>query len=280
MRRPRPASLRRARLKSNSTSGGEFCLYSAAGGGTARRRGPREIADLTREPGLLSSITRALHKSARKRQPPGTGSALPLWLLRSLEVGHMAYTYKGIPMAKDPFDLALYPILLWREKPATIIEIGSLKGGSALWLADLMRGFDAPCRIHSVDLNKVAGVKAKGVTFHKGDANDLGKVFSAKFMRSLKRPLLVIEDSSHHADTCLAVLRFFDAWLKPGEYIVIEDGIIGDMGDAERYGGGPVPAIHRFLAESHGRYEIDRKYCDWFGRNVTWNTDGYIRRRG
>lgn len=236
------------------------------------------FASFMRQPGFLSSIARALHPSSRKRQPPGTGSALPLWLLRSIEVGHMAYTYKGIPTAKDPFDLALYPILLWREKPATIIEIGSYKGGSALWLADTMREFGTPCQIHSVDLKKVTGVTAPGVTFHAGDANDLGAVLDAKFMRSLARPLLVIEDSSHHADTCLAALRFFDPWLKPGEYIVIEDGIISDMGDAHRYGGGPVPAIHRFLGERPGFYVIDRTYCDWFGRNVTWNTDGYLRR--
>lgn len=49
---------------------------------------------------------------------------------------------------------------------------------------------------------------------------------------------------------CLAVLHFFfDSWLKPGKRIVIEDGITSDMGGAHLYVGGPVAAIHRFLAE-------------------------------
>lgn len=233
---------------------------------------------MIQRPSLWSHVARLLHPSLRKRQPPGTGSALPKWLLRSLEVGSLGYSYKGIPTAKDPFDFALYSVLLWRTKPRTIIEIGSYRGGSALWLADTMRSFGVSCRIHSVDLNKVTDVTAPDITFYRGDADQLDAVFDEAFMAGIERPLLVIEDASHRADDCLAVLRFFDRWLRPDEYIVIEDGIISDMGDAHHYDGGPVPAIHRFLAEQSGAYEIDRTYCDWFGRNVTWNTDGYLRR--
>jgi cephalosporin hydroxylase len=40
------------------------------------------------------------------------------------------YTYRGVPMLKNPFDLALYLLLLWRLKPRTVIEIGSKSGGS------------------------------------------------------------------------------------------------------------------------------------------------------
>src|SRR5258708_34070910 len=46
------------------------------------------------------------------------------------------------------------------------------------------------------------------------------------------------------------------------------------------YEGGPLRAIHDFLARTGGRYEGDRGLCDYFGRNVTWNVDGYLRRVG
>jgi cephalosporin hydroxylase len=239
-----------------------------------RRRNPA----VTRRAGVLSLVARAVRPGLRKRQPPGTGSALPKWLLRSLEVGTLGYSYKGIPTAKDPFDFALYPVLLWRIKPRTIIEIGSYRGGSAVWLSDTMRTFGMPCRIHSVDLNKVTDVTATDVTFYQGDSLRLETLFDDAFMSKVERPLMVIEDASHKAADCLAVLRFFDRWLRPGEYIVIEDGIISDMGDAHLYAGGPVAAIHQFLDERGDLYEIDRTYCDWFGRNITWNTDGYLRR--
>lgn len=55
------------------------------------------------KPGLWSSISRALSPGKRKTQPPGEFSGMPKWLLRSIQVGHMAYQYRGLPTAKDPF---------------------------------------------------------------------------------------------------------------------------------------------------------------------------------
>ena len=66
--------------------------------------------------------------------PPSTD--LPYELLMKIQQGAMAYRYRGVPLLKNPFDLALYPMLLDRVRPRTIIEIGSYAGGSAMWLAD------------------------------------------------------------------------------------------------------------------------------------------------
>jgi cephalosporin hydroxylase len=38
--------------------------------------------------------------------------------------------WRGIPNIKGPFDLALHPLLAWKLKPRTVIEIGSFQGGS------------------------------------------------------------------------------------------------------------------------------------------------------
>jgi cephalosporin hydroxylase len=206
------------------------------------------------------------------------GSALPKRHLKTIQRGTLAYTYKGVPTLKNPFDWALYPLLLWETRPATIVEIGSNRGGSALWFADTMRNFSIPCHVHSIDLKKVSDIEAPGVTFHAGNARDLSATWSADFMRSLARPLLVIEDADHQAVTTLAVLEFFDAWLKPGEYIVVEDGIVVDMGIGKSFGGGPCAAIEQFLGKRGDSYVIDTKYCDWFGQNVTWNVNGFLRR--
>jgi cephalosporin hydroxylase len=206
------------------------------------------------------------------------GSALEHPLLDSIQRGTLAYTYKGIPTLKNPFDWALYPMLLWEARPRTIMEIGSNRGGSALWLADLMRSFGLPAHIHSIDLNPVGDVKDPAITFHRGDANHLERCLAPGFMRSLARPLLVIEDSSHFKETSLAVLRFFHVWLSPGEYIIIEDGIITELGLAADYNGGPRAALETFLVE-YTEYEIDARYCDWFGKNVTYAVNGILRRR-
>src|ERR1019366_3734823 len=188
--------------------------------------------------------------------------------------GTMAYRYRGLPLLKNPFDLALYPLLLDQLKPRTLIEIGSYGGGSALWFADQVPGM----RVLSIDLEPPVDATHAALTFVKGDAHSLGAVLSVDLMKTIERPLLVVEDSSHMAGTTASVLDFFDSWLRPGEYIVIEDGILTAMRIADAYDGGPLRAIHEFLARTAGRYQPDRTLCDYFGTNVTWNVDGYLRR--
>jgi len=212
--------------------------------------------------------------TVRKRN----ATALTKPLLDSIQRGSLRYTYRGVPTIKNPFDWALYPMLLWDTRPATIIEVGSNRGGSALWMADLMRSFGTPCQIHSIDIKPVTDLRIESVTFHGGDARHLEQTLLPEIMLRLPRPLLVIEDSDHQRQTTLAVLRFFDQWLAPGEYIVIEDGIVTAMGDAAMYDGGPHAAIMQFLSERPRRFEIDSRYCDWFGLNVTWNVNGFLRR--
>jgi cephalosporin hydroxylase len=205
-------------------------------------------------------------------------SDVPFHLLVSIQRGTMAYRYKGVPLLKSPFDLAIYPQLLERARPRTLIEIGSHRGGSAIWFADIGAGLGLSLQVISVDIARVADVPHAAVTFLQGDARDLRPVLPEGFFAALPRPLLVIDDSDHHFKTCLAVLRFFDRWMEPGEFIAIEDGILSDMRVAEEYGGGPLRAIETFLDQSGGRYVIDRDLCDYFGHNVTWNVDGYLRR--
>jgi cephalosporin hydroxylase len=205
-------------------------------------------------------------------------TALPPETLFSLQDACLKYPYKGIPMLKNPFDMALYPLLIAQVRPQTIIEIGSCAGGSAVWFADLltMQGIDA--HVYSVDINPVQRVQYPKVTFLGGDQNHLEEVFTTEFLENLPRPLLVIEDGAHLYETTYNVLRFFHPHLRKGEYIVVEDGIITDLGQDEIYRGGPSLALRQFLGEHFTEYVIDRQYCDFFGHNLTWNINGYLRK--
>ena len=208
------------------------------------------------------------------------GSGLARQSLASIQDGTMRYTYKGVPTHKSPFDLALYQMLLWELKPRSLIEIGTKFGGSALWFADTLRTFGVDCAIHSIDINP-PDMSMPGVAFHRGDGRALQDVLSSEMLAEMAHPLLVVEDADHHAVTTLAVLRFFDPWLRAGDYLVVEDGVIDDLFDASRaavFEGGPRRAIGEFLAERGTDYEIDERLCDFFGANVTWNVNGFLRR--
>ncbi len=206
-------------------------------------------------------------------------SSIPSGLLESVQAGTLRYTYKGVSCQKNPFDLALYSKLLWEVRPATLIEIGSAAGGSALWFSDMLRTFELDCQIYSVDVAQSAQFDCEGVHFLQGDALFLEKTFARDFLEGMPRPLLLIEDSAHLYETTLAFLRFFDTHVAPGDYIVVEDGIVDDMvGEAfDYYENGPNRAVETFVNETRGRYRIDREYCDYYGENVTWNTNGYLK---
>jgi cephalosporin hydroxylase len=210
------------------------------------------------------------------------GCVLPQRSLREIQNGTMNYKYKGVPMYKSPFDLALYQLVLWEQKPRTLIEIGSKWGGSALWFSDVLNNYGTDYSIHSIDIEVLDRPKIPRVTFYRGDGKNISETLSREFLIAMPRPIMVIEDADHHWKTTLSILHFFDNWLQPGEFIIIEDGIVDDLfkNDQAIIGldGGPRRAITEFIQERGDDYQIDTRLCDYFGTNVTWNVNGYLQR--
>ncbi|HEX9639743.1 MAG TPA: CmcI family methyltransferase [Candidatus Krumholzibacteria bacterium] len=196
-------------------------------------------------------------------------------LLQGIQAATFRYTWRGVPLVKNPFDLALYPLLLWQVKPRTVIELGSHKGGSALWLADLIDAFHLEAHVHSVDLVAPRVVSHPRVTFHE---QNVRSPLERGLLEASPHPWIVIDDSEHTSSACLSILRSYHESLSPGDYFVIEDGIVDALGDSDRFDGGPNRAVSKFLAEHPDAYRVDRSYCDFYGRNVTYNTDGYLLR--
>ena len=208
-------------------------------------------------------------------------TSLPPNVIGGIQNGVLRTVYRGVPTLKSPFDIMLYLQLLHALAPRTVFEIGSKYGGSALWFADMLRASHIDGRVISVDLESTPEVEDPAIEFRRGDALALGAVISAEELATLPRPFLVVEDSAHFFDTTLAVLEFFHPHLQPGEYIVIEDGILSSMDDPfyERYEHGPNRAVAAFLEAHPAEYEIDAEFCDLYGPNVTWSPNGWLRRR-
>ena len=206
-------------------------------------------------------------------------SGLSTDVLNNIQKGTLSYSYKDIVCQKNPFDLSLYTKLLWSLKPKTIIEIGSAYGGSALWFADTLSSFNLNSHIYSIDLDisKIDIVDDR-ITFIQGSLFNLDSLLPERFIRNLSRPLLIIEDSSHFYDATYHVLNFFKSLLEKGEYIIIEDGIVRNLGENyKQYNDGPNKAIEQFI-ERNKDFVIDTSYCDFFGHNYTWNTNGFLKK--
>ena len=207
-----------------------------------------------------------------------TRSSLSTRDLRTIQTGSFRYEYEGMECLKNPFDLALYMMLMSRERPRTIVEIGSYQGGSAIWLAAQARALNLQAHIYSLDLDAVTGVSDDDITFLGGDIHDLESSDLPRLLADCPRPLLVIEDGPHTFRGCSAALDFFHPLMRAGEFLIVEDGILKDL----RYwhlDDGPNRAIAAFLEEHPDDYRIADEYCHFYGHNVTWNTNGYLQRR-
>lgn len=203
-------------------------------------------------------------------------SEVPISVLHQIQRGIFSgYHFDGTPCLKNPFDLALYTKLLSELRPKTVIEIGSAEGGSGKWFAAQLRGLGINGMVHSFDINPVKGLDSDNLKFGKADIFNLSDSDLPKILRSCERPLLVVEDGPHTFDGCLSSLEFFKDYLQEGEYYVVEDGNLMELGHYEMENG-PKRAIEEFL-KSNSRFEIDYGYCDFYGRNVTWNHNGWLR---
>jgi cephalosporin hydroxylase len=212
-------------------------------------------------------------------QPRRVDSDLPVDLANRMQYGIMDFTYKGVPTLKCPFDLAIYAELIYRLKPRTILEFGSFKGGSALWLADTVDSFGlSETQIFAMDVNNLAEFRDRRINFRYCDCENIEGTLDRAVVDSIRYPLLIIEDASHMYQHSLNVLEFFHRVSTSGDYIIVEDGIASVVGVEDRYEGGPHKATYDFLRSHPDAYEIDRQLCDRFGVNATWAVDGYIRR--
>jgi len=170
--------------------------------------------------------------------------------------------WRGLPLFKSVFDLALYPMLIWDAKPATIVELGSGLGASAVWLADVLRAFGLHAHLYSVDIRRPQ-LNDPDVTFLQGNCFEIERVLSAGYLAGLPHPWLVIEDM--HVNT-LGVLRHFADLLQPGDYFVVEDSRSKQS------------AIREFMADREADFMVDTRYTDFFGRNVTCSADSIFTR--
>lgn len=190
--------------------------------------------------------------------------------------GHHNVTYRGIKMIKNPFDYVLYQMIIDEVKPDLIIEIGTNHGGTALYLLDLMEKYNENCEIHTMDvisyeMNELVTSNKKIKLFlggYQGYDTELAKNFNK---------ILVIDDGSHDYLDVKAGLDKFKDLVSLNSYFVVEDGILNNIGLEDSYNGGPIRAINEFI-EFNKNFVIDRKWCDFFGKNATFNPDGYLKR--
>jgi len=234
---------------------------------------------------LLSRNDRFVKISQREDR-----SEIPGDVWRTLLKNTYLQTWKGIILNKGFAEIATYPILLHELQPKTIIELGALNGGSALWLSDNLEIFGIKAEIYSVDIDlSLLDKKAKSkpnIHFIQGDCNQIESVLTPSILASLPHPWLLIDDV--HINTIGICEYFHQNGLQTGDYFILEDTnaeiwkFWNDEGwEEEQEMMEAVEKLNnmkKWLQCHEDQYLVDTHYQDLFGYNGSKNCNSVLQR--
>lgn len=186
-------------------------------------------------------------------------------------------TFLGIPCQKSVLDLWNYQELLFERQPSLVVELGTYRGGSALFFAQVLRGFYQRARVLTVDRVRRCKLVDPNIelliseTTHPRVVQRIGEL-----REELPGPLFVILDSDHHQEHVLAEMLSLREVLVARDYLVVEDGNINGHPVLPNYGPGPLEAIAEYEQQYPNDYWHDRKRENKFG--FTFAPNGFLVR--
>ena len=210
--------------------------------------------------------------------------------IKASGMGKYFITHRGCQVLKGGDDIILLQLLLWYLRPATVIELGTFTGGTAVWYSDIMRMMGIESQVYSLDIthsyieDRVKEIKPDNVTFLLGDSNAIDKTFTKDFLHDLPHPWLIHEDA--HTNI-YGIMEYFNQFMKTNDYFVVEDlspikprkigvgRINTEFKVAGNYG---LNVLKKFLSDYEDDFAVDSFYTDLFGYNGTWNWHGFIRK--
>ena len=164
--------------------------------------------------------------------------------------------YRGVRTYKCPTDMWIYMELIDELAPGLVIETGTYRGGSALYIADRLETIGAG-NVVTVDVNEPPHPpQHPRLTYLTGSSSDPEIVAKIAGMIPEGSPVLVILDSDHSRDHVLAELEAYAPLVPVGSYLIVEDtnvnGHPGGAGLRSRADGGDV-GLHGDRPRLRGR---------------------------
>ncbi|MBR0655589.1 CmcI family methyltransferase [Plastoroseomonas arctica] len=185
-------------------------------------------------------------------------------------------SWMGYEMFKCPLDLWTYQELMVTHRPDVIIETGTYKGGSALYLASICDMLDHG-EIITIDIDTTHDAirpRHPRITYLAGSSTDAGILDQVSACVGGRRNVMVILDSDHRRDHVADELRAYRGYVPVGGLLIVEDTNINGHPTYPGFGPGPWEAVDDFLAED-AAFVADRS-CERF--ILTMNPRGYLRR--
>ena len=195
-------------------------------------------------------------------------------------------TWLGVPIIQLPEDIVMMQELLYKVRPAVVVETGVAHGGSAILYASVLEmlgrgrviGVDVEIRKYN-RLAIQAHPMSHRITLIEGSSVDPGVVGQVRDLIAGEEPVLVALDSNHTRAHVLKELEAYAPLVSPGSYIVVFDTVqdlVADTpsGKPEWTEEGAGAAVRQFL-RGHPEFSPD-PYYNRLG--ATYCEGGFLRR--
>ena len=181
--------------------------------------------------------------------------------------------WKGSIVDKHAADLVLYATEIFNSKPDWIIETGTCFGGSAIFLADMMRILNGKGKVISIDIKAMKQPKHEYVIYIDGSCLDPATVAKVKGMISGK--VMATFDCDHRGRHVLQEMKTYGPLVTPGMCMVVEDMYRLRGKEVTRHW--PYTIVKAFLAES--KEFIDDPMWERYGvAQVRSTREGWLRK--
>ena len=187
--------------------------------------------------------------------------------------------WMGVKSMKCPLDLWIYQEIIFKTKPDFIIETGTNKGGTALFLANICDLLNNGV-ILTVDFaNMDNRPEHKRINYFQGDAaaeSTIEKIQQTinSLNSSKDKKVMVILDDEHPEKHVLKEMELYGKMVTKGNYLIVEDTSMGGHPVWPELVGGPMEAVKKYF-ETHDDFEIDSSLEKFL---LTFNPSGYLKK--
>jgi cephalosporin hydroxylase len=217
--------------------------------------------------GLMTRVTnkvkRVVNQTASKVANSTNGAVVDRFHKIWYDNGDLTWganTFLGFKIMQSPLDLQLYQEILFKTKPAFILETGVFGGGSLVYFASMLDLMKASPETIVIGVDIVLKPEAKAIQHPRirlieGSSTDPAIIEKIKAMLPAPKGMVVL-DSDHSEAHVTAELGLYPQFVEVGCYLVVEDTNINGHPVLKDFGPGPMESVRKFLP-NHPEFVAD-----------------------